>query len=209
MIAVDASFVISLARRPERLDAFRARWPAGATIPVPEAFPAVDGLLEDVPAWWKTTPGAWGCYRSHLAIVEQCLAEGIGRVLVLEDDATFVPDFATKAEALEVPADCQQLYLGGQHLLQAEPGPPGLVRGRNVNRTHAYALLGREALELVRDHCRPDPAMWRARHHIDHQFGILHRECRITVYAVRPWLCGQARGLSDVDGKSRDARAWA
>lgn len=205
--AVDACFVISLARRLDRLEAFAARLPADWPLPRPCLFEAVDGLAEAVPAWWRAPAGAWGCYRSHLELVECCLAEGIDRVLVLEDDAAFVPDFAARLAALDVPDDCQQLYLGGQHLAAPEAGPDGLVVGRNVNRTHAYAVLGRLALELLREHLQPDPARWTSKHHVDHHYGILHRERRIRVYAVRPWLCGQAGGTSDV-GKSAARERW-
>lgn len=194
----DRVVVISLARRPDRLAAFYERLD-GRLDALP--YPAVDGQAEPPPAWWKTTPGAWGCYRSHAAVIDEAIADGVKRLLVFEDDATFVPDFADRLAALEVPADCGQLYLGGQHLSRAEPGPPGLVRGRNVNRTHAYAVFGREALETLRDHLRPDPALWKARHHVDHHFGILHRERRIACYAVSPWLCGQSAGTSDVSGR--------
>lgn len=194
----DRVVVISLARRPDRLAAFYERLD-GRLDALP--YPAVDGQTDPPPAWWKTTPGAWGCYQSHRAVIDYALAIEVESLLVFEDDATFVPDFADRLAALEVPADCGQLYLGGQHLSRAEPGPPGLVRGRNVNRTHAYAVFGREALETLRDHLRPDPALWKARHHVDHHFGILHRERRIACYAVSPWLCGQCAGTSDVSGR--------
>lgn len=206
-LTVDAVVVISLARRPDRLDAFYDGLPSDWPLLVPRVFPAVDGLAEDRPAWWKSTPGAWGCYRSHLRLVEHCLASDIGRVLVLEDDATFVADFAARVDGLDVPEDCQQLYLGGQHLATPERGPPGLVVGRNVNRTHAYALFGRDSLELVRDHLKPEPARWRAKHHVDHHYGLLHRDRRLRVYAVDPWLAGQAGGTSDV-GKSSASQRW-
>jgi hypothetical protein len=201
----DRVVVISLARRPDRLAGFYARL-AGRFDACP--YPATDGQEDRPPAWWKTTPGAWGCYQSHRAVIDYALAIDIESILIFEDDATFVPDFTERLAGLEVPADCQMLYLGGQHLTRAEPGPPGLVRGRNVNRTHAYAVFGRPALELLRDHLRPDPALWTARHHIDHHYGLLHRRRRIAVYAVSPWLCGQAAGVSDVSGRPERERAW-
>ncbi len=202
----DLAVVISLARRPDRLAAFYDRL-GGRLDALP--YPAVDGQDDTPPAWWKTTPGAWGCYRSHRAVIDYAMAIDIDSILVLEDDATFVPDFADRLAALELPADCGQLYLGGQHLTKPEPGPPGLVRGRNVNRTHAYAVIGREALATLQAHLRPDPALWTARHHVDHHYGILHRERRIGCYAASPWMCGQAEGLSDVDGRRRPGRMWA
>lgn len=205
---VDAAFVVSLARRPDRLDGFCSRLPADWSLPAVQVRTAVDGQRQPPPDWWRTTPGAWGCYRSHLELLDQCLRDGVDRVLVFEDDATFAPDFTARLDGLDIPDDCQQLYLGGQHLSPPAHGPAGLVVGHNVNRTHAFALLGRDTLELVRSHLEPGPH-WTSRHHIDHHLGTLHRHKRIRVYAVSPWLCGQAAGPSDVGRGSTTDRWWS
>jgi hypothetical protein len=204
----DAVVVISLERRPERLQGFWSRLPADWPLPHPHVFAAVDGLQDRAPAWWKSVPGAWGCARSHHSILAAAAAAGFERILVLEDDVSFVPDFAARLSGLEVPADCEQLYLGGQHLAKPEPipGRDDLVRGRNVNRTHAYGVIGRPAIEKLRDWIAPRP--WPGRHHVDHRFGALHRAGGIRVYAVRPWLCGQAEALSDITQKTHKARSW-
>lgn len=206
MIQVEAVFVISLARRPDRLAAFEARIPQDWPLPQPQVFQAVDGLVEQRPAWWRTSSGAWGCYRSHRDLLATSLEAGLERILILEDDVTFVPDFAARAAALDVPEDAQQLYLGGQHLARPEPGPPGLLVGRNVNRTHAYAVLGAPAMEILLEHLRPDPSLWK-RYHVDHHYGILHQSRAIRAYTCQPWLCGQAAGVSDV-GRSSNADRW-
>jgi hypothetical protein len=205
----DAVVVISLARRPDRLEGFFDCLPRPWPLPWPEVFQAVDGQAEPPPTGWKATPGAWGCARSHHSVLSWAIATGVERLLVLEDDVTFVPDFAARLSALAVPEDTGQLYLGGQHLAKAEalPGREDLVRGLNVNRTHAYGVLGRAALETLRDWIEPSPA-WNCRHHVDHRMGVLHRERRIAVYAVRPWLCGQAAGLSDITNRKAAARTW-
>lgn len=204
----DRVVVISLARRPDRLAEFMARasaaWPGQAI----EVLPAIDGREHEPPSWWKTTPGAWGCYLSHKQAVALAVLEGVERLLVFEDDATFVPDFPARLAALPVPADADWLYLGGQHLRRPEPVAEGLVRGVNVNRTHAYALLGRRALAAVCAHLEPNPKRWTARHHVDHHYGILHQARSLNVYAASPWLCGQAAGTSDVDGRKRPERVW-
>lgn len=199
--------VISLARRPERLAAFNGRLLAAFPVANVEVFQAVDGREDAPPNGWQGTPGAWGCYRSHLAVIEQAIADGMERLLVFEDDATFLPGCANRMNCL-VPDDCEQLYLGGEHLKPPKPGPPGFVLGRNVNRTHAYAVFGRAAMEKIRDHLQWNPAAWTARHHVDHQLGLLHERGGIVVYACSPWLCGQSAGASDVDGKKWGERAW-
>lgn len=204
----DRVVVISLRRRPDRLaafmDRFAAAWPGQAV----EVFPAIDGQSLAPPDGWTGSKGAWAVTLSHAAVVAQTLADGVGSVLVFEDDATFVPGFASRLAGLAVPADCGMLYLGGEHLLPPEPGPPGLVRGRNVNRTHAYGIVGRPILELVREHLRWDPARWTAAHNVDHHLGILHEQGRLAVYAADPPLCGQAAGASDIDGRTWPERWW-
>jgi hypothetical protein len=204
----DAVFVISLARRPDRLGEFWKRLPADWPLPEPEIWEAVDGLAARPPAWWATPPGAWGCAVSHYLLLGHAADRGLESVLVLEDDATFAPDFSARLAGLEVPADCEQLYLGGQHLATPEPveGRADLVRGRNVNRTHAYGLLGREAIARVVEWIEPGP--WPCRHHVDHRLGAMHRARQVNVYAVRPWLCGQSEGLSDITNRKHKARAW-
>lgn len=205
----DRVVVISLRHRQERLAAFRARWAAARPGMVAEVCDAVDGQREQMPDGWSATAGALGCYRSHQAVIRQALDDGVERLLVLEDDVTFVHDFIERLDGLAIPADCEQLYLGGEHLRKPLPGPPGFVRGRNVNRTHAYAVLGRRALVTLQEHLRWDQAAWGAKHHVDHRYGELHEAGGIVVYAVSPWLCGQAAGASDIDGKTWPARVWA
>jgi glycosyl transferase, family 25 len=67
------------------------------------------------------TIGAHGCFLSHLSVLKRAEAEGRRRILILEDDVDFAPDFVASAGALlsdaEV-ADCSILYLG---FLQARP----------------------------------------------------------------------------------------
>lgn len=204
---VDAVFVVSLARRPDRLEAFHKRIPADWPLPPPVVIDAIDGSVDSPPAWWRATRGAWGCYRSHREILACSHDEGLERILVLEDDATFVPDFAARVATLDVPADAAQVYLGGQHLGPPTKGPPGWLVGTNVNRTHAYAVWGRDAMAILLEHLEPDPVRWTSRHHVDHHYGILHRDGRIRAYTAQPWLCGQVGGTSDV-GKAAAGERW-
>ncbi len=46
-------------------------------IPRRERFAAIDGRRLATPEQWRAGNGAWGCYRSHLLILEKCLLEGI------------------------------------------------------------------------------------------------------------------------------------
>ena len=113
-------YCVTLDRRPDRWDQFMERvQSAGWPFQEIQKFQAVDGKLCKPPAYWTQGGGAWGCYRSHLRILEDCLNRGVKSVLFLEDDALPCEDFPAKAEKFlrHLPEDWGMIYLGGQHLL--------------------------------------------------------------------------------------------
>jgi hypothetical protein len=211
----DRVHVISLARRPDRLERFYRELPADWPFMRPEPFAAIDGQAVPAPTWWRQGKGAWGCYRSHLALIERALNDGIESVLLLEDDALPVADFRARASSFlaALPADWQMVYLGGQliRLDQGRPQPVNelVLRPNNVHRTHAYAIRGRAALEAIYTHLHAWQT-WQNRHHVDHHFGVLHESGRLNVYCPREWLIGQAAGTTDVkaDGRHFSERFW-
>ena len=142
-------YVVSLARRPDRWARFLRQLPADWPLAKPEPFAAIDGQLVPHPAWWRQGKGAWGCYRSHLAIIELRANDNCESILILEDDALPQPEFARRAGEFfaALPDDWQMIYLGGQ-LIRLQHGKPrpamrALLRPNNVHRTHAYGLRGR------------------------------------------------------------------
>lgn len=205
-----AIVVISLRRRKDRLDGFFSRlaeaWPAAMDrVQVAEA---VDGDLCPSPDWWKGPRGAWGCYRSHHRVIEAALVSQVDELLVFEDDATFVEGFDIRLAGLRhaIPEDWGQFYLGGEHLEPPENVNASVVRGRNINRTHAYIVRGGEPMRDLYRHLHPGDH-WRGRHHVDHHYGRLHRQ-RFPAYAPREWLCGQSADHSDIRGKPQPERWW-
>src|SRR5262245_46044684 len=116
--SIQAVVCINLKRREERWKAFQERLPGDWPFRKIVRFPAIDGRACVPPPWWKESAGAWGCYRSHLRVVEDCLNNDLESVLVLEDDAEFPPTFAADAAEFlrHVPDDWDMLYLGGQLL---------------------------------------------------------------------------------------------
>jgi len=198
----DRVVVISLRRRPDRLAAFRAAvaacdWP----FPEPAVFEAVDGGAVPAPDGWTAGGGAWGCMQSHRQVLERALMDGVGSLLVLEDDACFRPDFrdAVGPFLAAVPDDWDQLMLGGQHIAPPLPVGPGVVRCANCQRTHAYAVRGRFLRDLYR--------RWSsAAGHCDHVMGPM--QPRYRVYAPDPFLVGQAVGPSDISGGRNPAKFW-
>lgn len=208
--------VVNLARRPERWTAFVERYAAVKDWPfcTPERYDAVDGAIVGAPLWLKAGPGAWGCAQSHLQILQTAMHRNYRRILVLEDDAVFCPDFAAKAiQYLEaLPANWHQAYLGGQHLRikVREPKPVNahVVRPFNVNRTHAYALQ--------HDFYKPlyqwlvDYVNWSKvpQHHVDHYMGRMHETGRYNIFAPTHFMVGQADGVSDITSSEQPLRFW-
>jgi hypothetical protein len=206
----DRVVCISLARRPDRRQAFLGRVPPDWPWRPIEVIDAVDGQLCKHPGWWKQGGGAWGCYKSHLNVIEQALNAKAESILIFEDDATFVPDFSKRAEEYiaRLPDDWGQAYLGGQHLRRAELVCEGVLRAANINRTHAYAIRGRPTMLAIYRWLNATKE-WRNRNHIDHHYGRLHATRAIPAYAPTVWLCGQAAdSKSDVCWKPVQERWW-
>ncbi len=195
----DRVVVINLARRPERLAQFRARfadWP----FHTPERLEAIDGSTAVVPQNWTHGPGAWGCRLSHRVAVATALEQGVSSLFVLEDDAMPAADFAAGAEAFlaSVPADWEVLMFGAQHLSPPTPVSPGVDRCAFVNRCHGYALRGRAMAGYIAMLDRFDTD------HCDVVLGSLMPH--LNAYAPRPLLIGQSAGVSDITGREEEAR---
>lgn len=227
----DRCIVINLDRRPERLRAFYGRVPSDWPFAPIRRVPAFDGESSPPPQWygWEHVHrlgGAWGCFQSHLGVWKQALADGIDSVLIMEDDCVFCDDFSRRAVEFvdHAPSDdWDQIYFGGQHLA-TDGMPPTRVNdfcclGRNVNRTHAYAIRYCMMEAAVERFDREWPKQHPYRHyHFDYQLGEMHKNgwrayCPIQgVSGLKRthWLCGQAAGLSDVnpDGKFLSTLWW-
>lgn len=207
----DRIFCINLDRRPDKWLAFQERCPA-SILPRVERFSGIDCNLCPAPVWWKAGGGAWGCYRSHHAIVELCLQQRVESVLILEDDAVPAEDFDERLAVYSsaLPDDWRMAYLGGQLLHTTRESPrrvnEHVYQPYNVNRTHAYALRG-EGLKTVYRHLS-DSESWKQRHHIDHHLGVYHEGWPTGVYCPAEWIFGQHGGRSDVNGREKPTEFW-
>ena len=205
--------VISLTRRLDRWRQFIHDLPAGWPFCPPLRFPAIDGNQVDVPEWWKEGAGAWGCYLSHCKVLEDCLADGIDSVLVLEDDALFCKGFPLEVRHFlqAVPTDWQVLFLGGEHI-ELEKGFPKQVNELvyqpfNVNRMHAYAIRTKSMLQRLHSHFHATDN-WSAKHHIDYHFGEFQKRDSTGIYVPKHWLVYQADGLSDISKQDMRIRSF-
>ena len=174
-------------------------------------FDAIDGSKETIPDWWKSGSGAWGCRFSQLRVIEQAQRDGLTNILIIEDDAVFHP---RTAEWLDVtvpllPNNWGQFYLGGQHQAPTiKTSHPKLVKARNINRTHAYAV-NHIAYQRIIDQISSDEIYrqnpgW----HVDHHFGHCQETGVWDAYAPTWWMAGQDEGQSNIAGASFERRWW-
>jgi hypothetical protein len=195
----DRVVVINLGRRPERLRRFHenlADWP----FKLPQRFEAFDGSAIPTPPAWERGPGAWGCMLSHRAVLKSAMDDSVSSLLVLEDDALPVPDFADLAGEFlaRVPADWDCPMLGAEHLQPPKPVGPGLVRCSIAIRCHAYAIRRRMMPTLLtfwnnatNDHC--DLVLASLMGHF-------------ATYAPDPLLIAQDSGYSDISQRAERLR---
>jgi hypothetical protein len=205
--------IISLASREDRRSRCAAHLAELGLSRSIQWFPAVDGRQQPPPPGWNSGSGAWGCHLSHVAIIEAAVRDRLHSVLIMEDDVLFSPhtrsDFTPFLKA--VPGDWGQIYLGGQHLLPPVPtASPLVLRGLNVNRTHAYAVRTAEAPAIL-DHLH----RWQLRHpsryhHIDHHYGLAQEMRLWSAYCPRSWFAGQFDAVSDINWRqtSLPVRWW-
>jgi len=204
----DRVVVIEHPYRPERLEAFWGRLPSDWPFQQPVPLRGVDGRRCLAPSWWRGSPAAWGATAAHHRAIEWGLSSGSRSLLVLEDDAVFVPDFSAAVLAVLsiMLADAGMIYLGGQHLREAISVNGGVVRCRNTNRAHAYGLVGPGMARTYEwlhagEH-------WARPHVVDHHYGRLHESGSLACYAARRWLVGQAEGWSDTEDEHKPERWW-
>jgi len=204
------AFLISLARRPDRRERFYKRWARlGMTLPEPEWFPAVDGLAIPEEERWKgltsqpmrtvnavyDTPGAYGCYLSHLALLRQWATEGGQRdLIVFEDDTVLASDFRTRFQTFvrSLPAEWDLLYLGGS--LWDKPIRLGNHCKVTMLGTTAHYVVRGTAVERLA--CLLDN--WQTRLPLDVMYGEMTKRGTLVAYCPPAALAAQHAGRSDI-----------
>jgi len=209
--------VVHLEKFPQRWLRFEERAKA-VGVSGYKKFKAVLGDAANPPIWWRAGNGAWGCMMSHLHIVQNYLTRGDdGHLLVFEDDALFSEDFAQRLPEImeEVGDDWDMLYFGGQHLHTHRHRPwkckdnKNVINAYNVNRTHAFAVNKRFAVKYQQHIIHaPDYIDYNWVAHVDHQLGVLHEKGQYKIYAVTPWINGQAAGKSWTCGRETNDHWW-
>lgn len=202
-------FIINLPFKKDRLNKLLPTLPK--SLRNFEIWPAVHGDTVRPPLNWHAGNGAWGCYRSHMQVLEYCIQHKVSSYLVLEDDALFTEEFDSvlKDTLDNIPEDWQQLYLGG-HLMYEIKHPPKKINEHiympyNVDRTHCFAVHKRGYYDLY-NHLFSLP--FDKGDHIDHRLGRLHETGKFAVYCSRRWIVGQNAGESNIGHNMEEPQFW-
>jgi hypothetical protein len=198
----DRVYLINLKRRPDRLDNFRRlQKHCGWHLPEPMVYEAVDGSVVGVPNQFRCGPGAFGCLLTHRRILEDCLMSGTDSALIMEDDITWVTEGwnILKQFMADVPADWQQVMLGGQHTLPPSKVTDTVYKITNCQRTHAYSVRGDTKKSLLE-------AWYTCNVHCDWKMGEWQKD--IVAYAPHLFPFGQMGGKSDIAGRDHGPRYW-
>lgn len=200
----DMVVCVNLDRRVDRWNKFTEKlgkvdWPFRQV----ERFRAIDGDVCPHPNGWKSGNGAWGCMQSHRQVLERALMEGHDQILVLEDDAFFVEGFGDSVRTFlkKVGPNWDCLMIGGQHMEEPDPvGDGSVVKCKNTQRTHGYALRGDAISSLYREWCT-------RMGHCDHIMGPFMGTRR--TFAPKNFLIGQDEGKSDIRMSNDRMRLWS
>lgn len=211
---------INLLRRCDRWRAFLEAFPQGGI----HRQIACDGAREVPPDGWLNshrTAGAWACYRSHMQVLADAIAEGVDELWVFEDDAIpLANNYAGRLAAFLSAVDREQekdcagadgciIYLGGQHL-HTHVFYPRVINTLvsvpyNVNRLHATIYRGTGLIRRL--HARLlNWELWPKAHHIDHRIGEYVQAGEFRAYSPsQGWLVGQRASESDIATDQKSA----
>lgn len=137
----DRIYIINLAHRDDRrreMEAELNRIGLSLDHPAITLFPA---SFPDDPGEFPTR-GTRGCFESQLGVHRAIIADGVGRALMLEDDASFVPEFGRLLAAMRAGlADTDWDMFYSVSPLEAQPGDqtvgPHLLR---LSPDHTFPL---------------------------------------------------------------------
>lgn len=181
----DRVAVINLDRRTDRLISFESQ---AKDLGIDFArYSAVDAQALDISAMTA-------CRQSHHKVLTDAAADGVRRLLVLEDDAefreNFNEDFARLVSVL--PDDWQMFYLGANVSSPVDIGIQGLCKSNAALTTHAYGVKAEMFDTLIQ-------ANQDKRYPIDLIYSDLHP--RFQVYVAWPGLVGQRSSFSDIENR--------
>jgi GR25 family glycosyltransferase involved in LPS biosynthesis len=176
----DRVVVINLDRRPDRLSKITKQLD-GLGIAFDRFSAVEDGNAIE------------SCKKSHQAVLSKAREDGLGSILILEDDALFGDNFLSEFEKMrgELPDNWDMLYLGGT-IMNKELYSDRLIRSIRTLSLHAYAVNSKAFDILIKD----------STGHIDWTYAFLHTQ--IKAYVCSPALIKTYPSYSDIRLKDVD-----
>lgn len=161
-----------------------------------EHYAQVNG---EVPAGYRGPPGAYHLAVAVKAIIRQAKDDGLERLLIVEDDVVFTPEYDAVLGGIRVPDDWGMFYFGANHNFHVtDEVAPNLLRVHGSWTTHC-AAFHRRAYDLILGATITDP--------IDVLFGAVHEA--VPCYAAWPSVALQRPGPSTISGgEHADYAAW-
>lgn len=189
-------YIISLPVAKNRLEKVFSTLPktfSGKNIHI---FDAVDGSKAQIPSWWKTSPGRYGCHASHMSILQTIVDKDLKNVLILEDDVFFADNFneVFSKSFSALPPDWDQFYLGGVHQYNPVLINEYVYRADGIIGTHAYMIKDKHSAKKILSYF---PNVYinhmylNSDYQIDQAYAYLHIKSLINVYASYLFIIGQ------------------
>lgn len=191
----DRIYLISLKRRPDRLDKFFAGIaPYVEDVSNVILVEAIDGLAERPDL--GSGAGKWGCAMSHLKTLGFAADSQAERALIFEDDCEFFENFESNfASSLEdLPQSWDMFYLGGNLWVPPIKMKNSIHKIVKCYAAHAYAVSS-NFLQNYANLLKEVPE-------IDVQYADLHS--MMNAYVIQPSICGQFASYSDLELKEVD-----
>jgi GR25 family glycosyltransferase involved in LPS biosynthesis len=192
----DKAFCINLKRRPERrVQAVEQFKTAGIDVTF---IDGLDARALQLKHSGNLHAGMMGCYLTHLTLLQHCLLNNYSRVIIFEDDASFIigSNALLRLAMPVIPDNWQFAYLGycvyHTHLQFNKQVNdfwciPGACWG-----TQAYMINGRETMEKIYSELQT------MKDQIDLQMNAYLRHSTIKFYGITPSCVKQRGGRSDV-----------
>lgn len=152
LLGADRIYLLNLRRREDRLlEAKKELRRVGIYPKDYVIYNAFDGKeLEIYSNHDKITPGAIGCYLSHLAIWKDAILNNFSRIVVFEDDIIF-PGAFRKRYRNSIRDNIDFLFLGwykNEGCIQSSY-TDNLIKAKYIYGTHGYVVNNRKTLLLL------------------------------------------------------------
>lgn len=177
----DHVYLINLDRRKDRLESATAQLNSlGIEY---ERVSAVDSIEKNIPP-------TQACTMSHLMVIKDAKKRGFNNIVIFEDDVVFVDDFTEKFNVAiqSVPSTWEMLYIGGVNFDYKKINMH-VVSSNGTHATHAYAIKG-QVFDKILNTVKEEDV-------VDVSYAKMHKD--METYSIKPSLCTQSPGVSDID----------